>query len=205
MPVELNKGNFLQEDYLPILSRLLNSYSPISNEGFKLILGKGTIEPYSKNEIVFHVNRFNEFEYFQLEGLSHRFILDIDSQVLTTGLYQNEVIITPNFARTKNGLSIFSLQALTDCVFFKIPIRAFEELRRQNSQFEKLAHSVVENEFKNSINSEILFRSFSAKERLLYFRTNFYQLENIIPHSVIASFLGITTVSLSRLRRELAK
>ena len=195
----------MQDDYFLSLNKMLNAYVPIGTEACQLILEKGIIEPYSKNEIIFHVKRLNEFEYFQLEGLSHRFNVDSKAQVLTTGIYQNGVIITPNFARTKNGQSIFSLQALTDCTFLKIPINIFEELRHQNQQIEKLSHKVVEQEFSKCLNLEVLFRSCSAKERLIHFRNNYSQLENIIPHSIIASFLGITAVSLSRLRNELAK
>ena len=75
----------------------------------------------------------------------------------------------------------------------------------QNPQIRRFGQSVVEREFTTSLNFEVLFRSHSAKDRLLYFRENYPALENMIPHTVIASFLGITPVSFSRLRNELAK
>jgi hypothetical protein len=63
----------------------------------------------------------------------------------------------------------------------------------------------VEKEFIRSLNYEVLFRSYTAKDRLLFFRTHYPSLENLIPHTIIASFLGITPVSFSRLRNELSK
>jgi CRP-like cAMP-binding protein len=201
----LNHVKQLPKDYTISLNRVLNSYATIGREAAEMVFENGSAEDYRKDEIIFHENRFNAFEYFQLDGISHRFNVDSDKHSLTTGIYQNESIITPHFARTKNNQSIFSLQALTDCTFFKVPAGTFNDLREQDPQIKAFARAVVEREFARSLNFEVLFRSYTAKERLLFFRANYPQLENMIPHTVIASFLGITPVSFSRLRGELTR
>lgn len=195
----------MQKDYTIILNRILNAYAPVGQAAGELIFQNGSVEVFRKDEIVFHEKRFNAFEYFQLEGVSHRFNVDSDVQTVTTGIYQNEIVITPHFTRTTNSQSIFSLQALTDCSYLKVPAGTFRDLSDQNQQIRIFGRAVVEKEFISSLNFEVLFRSHTAKERLLYFRANYPLLENIIPHTVIASFLGITPVSFSRLRNELAK
>jgi CRP-like cAMP-binding protein len=195
----------LQKDYSIILGRILNAYVPVGQAAVELIFENGEIETLSKDEIVFHEKRFNAFEYFQLEGVSHRFNVGSDAQKVTSGIYQNEVVITPHFTRTTNSQSIFSLQALTECCYLKVPAGTFRDLSDQNQQIRMFGRAVVEKEFIRNLNFEVLFRANTAKERLIYFRTNYPLLENIIPHTVIASFLGITPVSFSRLRNELAK
>jgi CRP-like cAMP-binding protein len=195
----------LQKEYTIILSRILNAYAPVGQAAVELIFENGNVEEVRKDEIIFHEKRFNAFEYFQLEGVSHRFNIDSDTQTVTTGIYQNEIVITPHFTRTTNSQSIFSLQALTDCCYLKVPAGTFRDLSDQNQQIRMFGRAVVEREFIRNLNFEVLFRSYTAKERLIYFRTNYPLLENIIPHTVIASFLGITPVSFSRLRNELAK
>jgi hypothetical protein len=45
----------------------------------------------------------------------------------------------------------------------------------------------------------------AAKEKLLNFREKFPILENLIPHTAIASYRRKTNISLSRLRRDLIK
>jgi CRP-like cAMP-binding protein len=195
----------LEKDYALILNRILNLYAPVNKTAADLIFQSGSVEMSTKGEIVFHEKRFNGFEYFQLEGISHRFNIDGDSQALTTGIYQHEVVITPHFARTPNGQSIFSLQALTNCMYLKVPAGTFREISSQNDQIRMFGRAVIEQEYIRNLNFEVLFRSYNAKDRLLYFRANYPNLENLIPHTVIASFLGTTPVSLSRLRNELTK
>jgi CRP-like cAMP-binding protein len=53
------------------------------------------------------------------------------------------------------------------------------------------------------VEKEIGLASFTAKKRLIRFREQYALLENLIPHTDIATYLGITNISLSRLRKEL--
>jgi CRP-like cAMP-binding protein len=195
----------MDTDYNLILNRILNSYSTISKSAVDLVYQNGIIEVVRKNEVVFSEKRFNAFEYFQLSGISHRYNIDSDGQNITTGIYQNETVITPHFTRTSNNQSIFSLQALTDCFYLNVPAGTFRELSGQNQQIRLFGRAVIEKEYIRTLNFEVLFRSYNATDRLLFFRTHFPMLENIIPHTIIASFLGITPVSFSRLRNGLAK
>ncbi len=192
-------------EYLSTLGRVLNRYSPVSAAGVATIFENGTLESFRKSDIIFPERRFNAFEYFQLDGVSHRFNTDEDQQQLTTGIFQNEVVITPHFTRTRDGQSIFSLQALTDCRFVKVPAGTFSELMDAHEEIRRFGRSVVEKEFMKGLDYEVLFRSYTAKDRLNFFRANYPNLENLIPHTIIASFLGITPVSFSRLRNELTR
>ncbi len=187
------------------LTRILHRYYPVDPASVSVLCSHGSVEQVVRNEILFHERRFNAFEYFQLEGITHRFNLDADRHPITSGIYQGECVITPHFTRTLQGQSLFTVQALTTCIYFRIPAGTFRELSDQHESLRMFGRAVVEQEFVRSLRFEVLFRSYAAKERLLYFREHYPQLENLIPHTVIASFLGITPVSLSRLRHELAR
>lgn len=187
------------------LAQLLNRYAPVDAGAARIIFDSGEVEMYRRNEMVFGEKRFNAFEYFQFSGVSHRFNTNDEAHTITTGIFQNEAVITPHFARTTNGQSIFSVQALTDCTFLKVPAGAFSDMRMQYPSIRNFGQAVVEREFARAMHFEVLFRSANAKLRLVSFRKNYPGLENIIPHNIIASFLGITPVSFSRLRAELAR
>ncbi len=188
-----------------ILTRILSVYAAVGPEAVQLILDNGEVERFKKNDVLFAEGKYNAFEYFQLEGISHRYNTDSEGQQLTTGIYLGERVITPHFTRTQNGHSIFSLQALTDAAYLKVPAGRFRELLDADEYLLMVGRAIVEKEFIRGLNYEVLFRSYTAKDRLEYFRENYPNLENLIPHTVIASFLGITPVSFSRLRGEMSK
>jgi CRP-like cAMP-binding protein len=97
------------------------------------------------------------------------------------------------------------LETLTDTLIAEIPVKALDNLRHNNIEINTFGQKAVENELVRNISNDIAHRSFSAKERLLLLRRLYPNLENLIPHHIIASYLGITNVSFSRLRSELVK
>ncbi len=74
----------------------------------------------------------------------------------------------------------------------------------ENIEIRTFGNLVLQNELKSKVEKEIGLASLSAKERLIEFRKKYKILENFVPHTDIASYLGITNISLSRLRKELS-
>ena len=80
-----------------------------------------------------------------------------------------------------------------------------DKLRTEYAEFREFGQRVLETELSRTFFNEVIYRSYNAKERLLAMREQYPNLENLVPHNVIASYLGITNVSFSRLRNELSK
>ncbi|MEZ4684940.1 MAG: hypothetical protein R3B47_02410 [Bacteroidia bacterium] len=79
----------------------------------------------------------------------------------------------------------------------------FEEFMVHNLEIRAWGNEVLKRELALKVDKEIQLASLTAKERLIKFRERFPLLENRVPHPTIASYLGITNVSLSRLRKEM--
>ena len=94
-------------------------------------------------------------------------------------------------------------QASTDIELISLDAGAFEKLMIENLEIRNFGNAVLKNELEAKVRKEIGLTSLTAKERLLQFRQDFHMLENLVPHGEIASYLGITTISLSRLRGNL--
>jgi CRP-like cAMP-binding protein len=147
----------------------------------------------------------NEHEYLLISGVLHRFNISDKGDIVTTGFYIPKSVITPHFARTRKGESIFNLQTLTDTIFAEISVKDLDNLRYNNKEFHDFGQRILENELSQTFFNEVVYRSYNAKERLLAMRNQFPNLENLVPHNIISSYLGITNVSFSRLRNELSK
>lgn len=187
------------------IDKILNHFDISSTTSIQLFKNKAVIKELQKNKVIFEEHKKNEFEYLLISGVAQRFNISDKGDIITTGFYMSNSVITPHFARTNKGKSIFSLQSLTDIVIVEIPVIELNNLRNSNEQFQEFGQKTIESELTKTFYNEVVFRSHSAKERLIELRKQFPNLENLIPHNIIASYLGITNVSFSRLRKEFTK
>ncbi|KAB7730431.1 Crp/Fnr family transcriptional regulator [Rudanella paleaurantiibacter] len=164
-----------------------------------------TVSELPKNTDILVAGKTNASEYILVSGVAHRYTVSDKGDPITTGFYGSGAVITPHFARTQNGRNLFSLQTLTDAVLAQIPVNQLDRLRATHADYREFGQRVLENELVQALQFAVSFRSFSAKERLVAMRTQYPNLENLVPHHIIASYLGITPVSFSRLRHELSR
>ncbi len=188
-----------------ILNTLLLESGIRSEFARDLFIKNSEIKEFSKNKVLFEENKRNDSEYLLLKGILHRFNVNHKGELITIRFYTASNVITPHLFRTINNKSIFTLETLTDTTVAEIPVKELDNLRISNQEFNSFILRVIENEFSNNLFDDISYRSMNAKERLLLLRKKFRNLENLVPHHTIASYLGITNVSLSRLRGEIAK
>lgn len=188
-----------------LLAGIIARYRVLTIPSLKLMLENTTVREISKDDFVIREQKLNACEYFLLEGILQTTITNDEGEDITTGFYTNGMVLTPHFARTIKGKSIYNLQALTPVVLAEMPVTVLDSLRYSFGDIKEFGLKVVEQELLKSIHHDIGFRAMSAKQRLLAFRQNYPALENLIPHTLIASYLGVTPVSFSRLRNELAR
>jgi CRP-like cAMP-binding protein len=188
-----------------ILTELIGRVHLLNPSQLQQITDECEIKPFHKQQHITETGKKDLNEYFLLDGIVHRYTLQERGEFITTGFYKGPSIITPNFARTSDQKSIFSLQALVPSVFAIIPVDKLDELRTSTPEIRRWGQRVVEQELKNAFIHETGFRSSNAKERLLRLRNEYPNLENLVPHTCIASYIGVTPVSFSRLRKELAR
>jgi len=190
---------------LEILDNILNDFGITSTFSKQLFKDKANLKEYSKSKEIFVEGKKNELEYLLVTGVLHRYNISDKGEVVTTGFYMPKSVITPHFARTNKGKNIFSLQTLTDTVIVEIPVIELDNLRYNNKEFHQFGQRILEKELAQTYFNEVVYRSYNAKERLLNLRKLFPNLENLVPHNIISSYLGITNVSFSRLRNQLSK
>lgn len=185
------------------VKNIINSIYPISNKSFGEIEKLLKFETYSKGEIFISRNKWNEKEYFALKGISKSYLINPDGDEITISFFLENTILSPHPIRTSKNISNLYFKALTDIELASINANDFENLMIENIEIRNFANTVLQNELISKVEKEIGLASLSAKERLIEFRNKFQILENLIPHTDIASYLGITNISLSRLRKDL--
>lgn len=187
------------------LADILTQWGIGSAASRQLFADKARLLELPKQSILFTEGKANHSEYLLLTGVAHRCNATDAGNRVTTGFYRSPAVITPHFARTHRGKSLFSLQALTAIAVAEIPVAALDDLRSEYREFAEFGQRVVEAELRQAMHQEVALRASTASERLLAMRQQYPNLENEVPHHLIASYLGITQVSFSRLRHSLAR
>ena len=155
----------------------------------------------SENTLIVEKGKKNNSEYFLLDGIVRSCLMNQNGEQVTLLFFEKSSILSPHVTRTSNSRSLINLEAITACTLAEIDASEFETLIEVNLEIREFANTILRNELLQKINKEIRLISWTGKDRLQQFRKDYEMLENLVPHSMIATYLGITNVSLSRLRK----
>ncbi len=179
---------------------IIHAIHPISESALEKLNDLIKTVHFKKGEIITSIGQKNNLEYFMIDGICKSFLHSTERESITISFFMSNSVISPNTTRIKEGKSIINIQALTDVEIVTLDAVAFEQLMIEDVEIRAFGNSVLRNELMTKVQKEIDLASRKGIDRLLQLRQNYPNIENQIPHSDIASYLGITTISLSRLR-----
>ena len=185
------------------LEQILQNHPNLSSKSAALISDLAAKLTIPKGQNFVHLGALNNSEYILLSGICKSYLLNPDGEEVTISFFQTGSVLSPFTTRTNRGRSLVNFKALTDLKLIALNASAFEQLMVENLEVREFGNSVLRQELMRKVQKEIGLASLTAKERLLEFRKEFPAFENLIPHTDIASYLGITNISLSRLRKAL--
>lgn len=188
------------EDIKNKLVKLLQSSGNLSKKTLDEFFSLLTIKTIAKGTDLVIKGKRDTKEYFLLDGILREYTYNENADEITLNFYVDESFILPNFCRTHEDISLLSLQTLSNTTIVEIEASEHERYRNYNPEFFNTSANIIAQLFAIKMQRQIAFASLSGIEKLSQFRKDFPGLENRVPHLYIASYLGITNVSLSRLR-----
>ena len=197
--------SIMEKRILTAYKEQIDKIIPISQEiwyEIETVLRKRELK---KDEFVVKEHQKFNLEIFVHKGVIRGFYGSGAGEEINISFYQDNELICPYFARTTNERSNINLQAITPAIIFEIEQDTMKTIRHKYLELIKYSSFVVENELKRKTQHEIFLLIKDAEERYQMFQTMYPFLENRIPQYHIASYLRITPVSLSRLRKKLSK
>ena len=144
--------------------------------------------------------------YLVLEnGLMRSFVLDIDNNDITLEFFnENDAVIDASslFQRIPSKENI---QAITDCIVYEIYYDDFQELFHTIEGMREWGRMWFTFQLFQSRYQKIEMITETAKERYLKLLKEKPQIIQQAPLKQIATYLGITDTSLSRIRKEISE
>lgn len=163
------------------------------------------INTFEKGEIMIHTGSTNKDLFFVRKGLVRSYIVDDKADEITFQLFPEQRTFGNISAILFNEGSRFTFQALEKTKVYKIDYESFQILTAKNIQLLELnrmflGKQIVKQAFQR-IESFVLL---SPEDRYKKFVKEYPDLNNRVPDKYIANILGITPVSLSRIRSRIA-
>jgi CRP-like cAMP-binding protein len=139
-------------------------------------------------------------EHIILDGRATSLITDPEGRAVCVGFHAGPCVVAPNVARTRNEISRVSLEVNADALVAQIDSNALTELMLASEPIREWANGILQQELALKADREWCLAALGGADRLSWFRNSFPRHEGLFGHYLIASFLGVTPVTLSRLR-----
>lgn len=177
----------------------LDKIQHLSPEGQDAILSLCSLVPVAKNQNLQEIGQKCRTIYFVKEGLARIFYLKDGIEVTEYFAFENDLIIRAE-SLFKDKPSTKAIQALENTIFIGFPAEQLFSLFDQFSEIERLFRKIIEQAYVNTVIRMEAIQFHSAEERYAQLLAEKPNLIQRISLKHIASYLGITQVSLSRIR-----
>jgi hypothetical protein len=185
---------------LDIFTFLTNPPSALDKDTAREFGAAWSIEYVEKGRRIATQDEPNIMEYIILDGRAVSQISDPEGRDVCVSFHAGPCVVTPNVARTRNGNSRVSIDVIADALIAKMDSRALTKLMLVSEPIREWANGILQAELASKADREWCLSALGGAARLAWFRENFPHHEKLFGHSMIASFLGVTPVTLSRLR-----
>jgi CRP-like cAMP-binding protein len=175
--------NFKKED----LEQILNQYQRIE---------------FSKNDYLIKEDTTANFYYFMETGYARSFVIDLEGNDISTKFFSSTDIVIDwhsYFLKTKCRESI---QAITPCIAWKITFENFMKLFTIEA-FREVGRTRLVNNYFELKNHSVSIIADPARDRYINLLKSKPDIVQNVPLKQIATYLGITDTSLSRIRKEI--
>lgn len=156
---------------------------------------------FKKKALVIRADELVARQFFVMKGCLRSYLLDDQNREHTVQFAIENWWVSDFTAYFTSAKSILYVECLENCELLSIHKNTLEQLYREVPTLEKFFRRKLENAFV-SFQKRIISNLYkTAEERYQEFMANYPNIEQRVRNYQIASYLGITPESLSRIRK----
>lgn len=185
------------------LLQLLQHVHPLSTEIANYIAEHVEHVRFNAGELLQESGQPNLYTSFILKGAIRGFIRD-DKKDVTTWISIDGELVTSISGIDGKSDALENMQAVEDCRLVRFSNEALHKLYSIHPEFNITGRKILEAYYRDAERRAFLVRLSKAENKYLFFLEHYPHLSNRIQLQYIASFLGITMETLSRVRRKIS-
>jgi CRP-like cAMP-binding protein len=186
------------------LKQQLNAIVSLTESEWESISNQFIFRQIPRRFILVKTGDIADEVYFVNKGVL-RLYYEKDGEEITAFVYSENLFASSYESFLSQTKSNQCIDALEDCDLLVLSYQGMQKLYKEVPRFNIITRIIAEQRF---INAQRILSSFildSPEERYLKFTEQFPSLIQRVPQHIIASYLGVTPVSLSRIRKRIVK
>jgi len=170
----------------------------LCNEYFEPVL-------FPKNRIVEEEGKIPHYLYFVVSGFMRLFYYNDNGDEITSHINCPPGFITAYFNFINQTKADVNLECITDCELLRITKSSLDCLIQQSTSVKDFSIWVFQQAIAYNENRSKELATLSAEQRYQKLIDNYPKIIHNVPLQYIASFLGMNSKSLSRIRKQMIK
>lgn len=187
------------------LASFLASNFDLDQQPIDELIAKCKTMNFRKGDYLLHPGQTCRQIFFVEQGLLRMFSIDNKGKEHILQFAPEQWLVTDRESTYFNEPSAYYIQALEDSQVVLIDNPFIKLLSKTIPNFNDFNEDLLHNHIRHLQSRINLLLSASAEERYLHFVTLYPAIPLRVPQTMIASYLGITPETLSRVRKELAR
>jgi CRP-like cAMP-binding protein len=192
-----------QPDISPLL-RVLGQFHPLTPAMEDYLKEHVTSMTIRKRKLLLKEGMPSENVYFIVKGAIRGYIREGQKDI-TTWINPENYLVSSIFSLKGKSLAIENIQALENCELLVMPVTDLERLYEEQPEFNLVARKILQSYYADCERRAFIARLTKAENKYRRFLLYYQHLSNRIPLKYIASFLGMTLETLSRVRKKYSK
>lgn len=183
------------------MKEIIQSNVNLSDEIYELFLNLSKRKEVKKNQILFNPNRANDKILFLEKGILRGYRI-IDGKDFTHHFYFSNWFATDFESFLKENRSQIYIETLTDTIFYEFNKNDLLNLYKKHHQLEKLGRIIAEKAYIETVEKLSDMQILDLKQRFNSLINKNPDLFQKVPQKHIASYLGVSEQSLSRIKNK---
>lgn len=181
----------------------LNSFINISEETFGELQKISEFKVVKANTSLAKAGEVASKIYLLVSGIMRVFLSDESGKEYNKNFFMPPCFVGSYTSLIKGEPSKLTYETLTECKVYEIDFIHIIKLCKIDLEISNLYNKILEKIFMSYEERQLELISMNAKQRYLQLRKRMPDIDKMIPQYQIASYLSITPVQLSRIRKEL--
>lgn len=181
----------------------LNSISNISEDIIEELLKISELKTIKAGKQIVKSGEIPSKVYMLISGVIRCYISTESGKEFNKSFYLPITFVGPLTALIEQSPSIFVFETLADSELYEVDYKKLRELCKKHEALNMLYSKILETVYITYEKRLVDLISLDATSRYLELRKEIPNVETLIPQYHIASYLGITPVQLSRIRKKI--